>query len=317
MSLKLHTREQRKTRTVMDTLLVTPQLVKAWKIPPFQRPVKENNKVVTLAAALKSDSGVWPGIVTLGDVDGDIYIVDGQHRRAAFLLSGCSEGYCDVRMHYFDSIADAGEEFVTLNSALVKLNPDDILRGLEAALPELQFIRKNCPFVGYDMVRRKESSPIISMSVAIKAWRGAAREVPSNNSFDGGTTEVARRMSHDDAINLCNFLKLAEVGFGRDPQYYKLWGALNLTLSMWLYMRTVMTTDAKGHKRATRLSSEVFQKCLMSLSADPVYLSWLVGRSMRETDRSPAYGRIKDIFAKRAAMELGSKVFLPQPEWAA
>jgi hypothetical protein len=44
-------------------------------------------------------------------------------------------------------------------------------------------------------------------------------------------------------------------------------------------------------------------------------LDWLVGRSIGERDRVPAYGRLQTTFVHRATAETGKKVVLPQPAW--
>jgi len=54
----------------------------------------------------------------------------------------------------------------------------------------------------------------------------------------------------------------------------------------------------------------------MSISADTLYLDWLVGRKLGERDRSPAYDRIKKAFVKRLEQDMGRKPSLPAPAWA-
>lgn len=303
---------ERKTRTVVDTIMVTPESVAKWKSPLFQRPVNENAKVLALAEELKLDGGVWPGIVTLGMFQNDLYIIDGQHRRKAFLISGLQEGYTDIRTHYFTDMVDMGEEFVKLNSQLARMRPDDILRGLEGSIPLLGLIRQRCPFVGYDMIRKSPKAPIVSMSGVIRQWRASAADVPSSNVSGMGTTGLARTLNDEDTGYLIDFLTLAVQGFGREPEYYRLWGALNFTLCMWLYRRLVVTQYSQ---KSVRLSREMFKKCLMSLSANGDYLDWLVGRMLSERDRSPAYTKIKQTFGERLFAETGKKPMLPQPSW--
>ena len=46
------------------------------------------------------------------------------------------------------------EEFTRLNSSMVKMRPDDLLRAMESSTLSLQMIRKHCDFVSYDQVRR-------------------------------------------------------------------------------------------------------------------------------------------------------------------
>jgi hypothetical protein len=310
---KLKTEEQKITKTVMDTIEVTPELVKKWRDPPIQRPLKINRKVREVAEEMRIDTGVWKGVVTLGIVGGEIYLIDGQHRRAAFLMTGLKEGYCDVRVHYMNSVADMGEEFVLLNTSLVAMGPDDKLRALEPSMPILQMIRQVCPYVGYDSIRRNEKAPMLSMSTALRSWWGSMKEVPVNQGMNA--QDVAHATDEESAAALCEFLHLAHNAFGRDPVYYRMWGALNLTLCMWLYRRMVL--DKSLVKRATRISKEQFQKAMMALTASEVYVDWLHGRTLTEAHRSPCYARMSIIMSKRLTELVGQKVRMPSAPWVA
>jgi|SRR5215831_8080519 len=311
IEMKPKTAIEKKTQTVADTVMLTPESVKKWKSPPFQRPVKENKKVVALAEQLKVDGGVLPGIITLGVFKGETYLLDGQHRTRAFLLSGLKEGFTDVRKHYFDSMAEMGDEWVLLNSQLVRMGPDDILRGLEGSMPILQFIRNRCPFVGYDQVRRGASSPILGMSAALRCWRSSGTEIPAYTG--GAARDIAETMTEDDSRDLVEFLNIAFLGFGRESEYSRLWSGLNLTICMWLFRQMV---KVQWSPKVPRMLSENFKKCLMALSASTDYMDWLVGRKLNDRDRSPAYSRIRKIFTQRLHMETGTRHTMPQPPWA-
>lgn len=309
--LRLTTVSEKKTRTTVDTILVTPKILATWKSPPFQRPVTENEKVLALAEQMKADGGVWPGVVTLGRLGGETYLVDGQHRGRAFKLSGLEEGYVDVRILHVEDMAEMGEEFVRLNSQLVRMRPDDILRGLEHSVDALSKIRRACPFVGYDMIRRSEKSPVLSMSSVIRGWRSSSTEIPSPG---GGVSAamMARCLMEQDVRDLTDFLKDAMEAWGRDAEYLRLWGSLNMTMCMWIYRRMVLTQYSPA---TPRLSREQFKKCLMSLSADQKYLDWLVGRLLTERDRSPCYSRIRLMFLTRLQTDTGKRLKFPQPAW--
>ncbi len=310
---KLVSASEKKTRTTTDTIMVTPELLEHWKSPPFQRPVSENDKVRALAESMKVDGGVWPGTVTLGIWNGVTYVIDGQHRKASFLISGLEQGYTDVRVLHVSSMAEMGEEFVRLNSQLVRMRPDDILRGLEESVPALKEIRRCCPFVGYDQIRRGPSSPVVSMSMLLRIWRGSAANVPGSQAAGLSTPTLATTLVPEEAEQLIHFLTEAHLAFGREVEYARLWGGLNMVLCMWLYRRLVITQYSPKSPRLTR---EQFRKCLMSLSADSTYMDWLVGRHIGERDRSPAYGRIKSCFAIRLKAELQRNISLPQPDWS-
>lgn len=292
-----------------DVVVISPETLKTWRSPPFQRPIRITAKVEALVDQVKADGGVLPGIITLGVVDRAIYIVDGQHRAEAFRLSGLTEGMATVRTVACRSMAELGEEFVHLNTHLVALRPDDILRGLEASLRPLQVLRERCRFVGYDMIRRSDKAPLLSMSVVLRMWRGSSTEVPANN---GGAAAIAGSFTVDEAEACAGFLNVCFKAWGRDPEYAKLWGALNLILCAWLYRRIVLT---RYSAKTVPISGEQFCRALMSVSADPNYVDWLVGRNLGERDRSPAYQRLKSIIAGRLAQEIGKRPALPAPAW--
>lgn len=308
------TEAQKATHTTLDTIIVTPELVKSWRLPPFQRQLRVNEKVKLLALQIKVDE-VIPGVLTLGIISEDgrkvVYLLDGQHRREAFLQSGVELGYADVRQRHFESMEDMGEEFVNLNSQLVRMKPDDILRGLEGTNEALAKIKKTCPYVGYDMIRRSEKCPVVSMSALLRCWFGSSPEVPSLGGLTAST--LAKTLTIEEADTLIGFLNVAMNAWGRDQNYLRLWLNLNLTICMWLYRRMVITPYSA---KTSKLTKEQFGKCLMSLSADDTYLDWLVGRQLRDRDRSPAYARIRNIFAKRLENDLGKKVFMPGPAWS-
>lgn len=309
--VKPSTEAEKTTRTTLDTVEVTPDLVRSWKIPPFQRELKVNAKVLKLAETIKADDGVIPGVMTIGVLDKVRYLLDGQHRREAFILSECLTGYVDVRVAHYDTMAEMGREFVNLNSRLVNMKPDDILRGLEGIHGSLVKVRKRCPFVGYDQIRRGPKTPLLSMSALLRCWFASAPEVPAAGGMT--STDIVERFTDEEADSVITFLDMAIAAWGRDPEYHRLWLNLNLTVCMWLYRRLVITPFSP---RTPKLTKESFTKCLMTLSGDAHYLDWIVSRQLRERDRGPCYSRIKGLFAKRLEIETGKKPNLPQPSWA-
>ncbi len=302
----------------METKILSAEEIVEWKIPPFQRPLRVNQKVLDLAEEMKSTEQIQ-GVITLGRLGRDTYIIDGQHRIEGFRLSELKLVLADVRLLTVDSMAEMSEEFVYLNSSLVKMRPDDILRGLEGSIPAIATIRKACDFVGYDMVRRNGStSAMLSMSVLLRCWSGSSGETPTANSSGKSASSLAQSMNSGDVQSLTAFLQLCHSAWGRDPEYFRLWGALNLTICMWLWRRLVIDRDRPGGKRYAILTHADFKQCLMSLSADGDYLNWLPGRNMSDRDRSPCWSRIKAIFVRRLTDIRGDKkkALLPQPVWA-
>lgn len=313
------TKPPKSSQSKMETLIITPKMVNAWKIPPFQRPVRINEKVRRVTEEIKETETV-EGVLTLGVLRSDAatyYIVDGQHRIEAFRLSAIAEAIVDVRICIFDDMAEMAAEFHRLNDSLVRMRPDDILRALEASTPALQKIRKSCEFVGYDFIRRNTASPIVSMSALLRCWTASNNETPAGSNSGRSAAELAGSLDQQSTDNLISFLAVAHAAWGRDPEYYRLWGNLNMALCMWLWHKLVIDRDRYGSKRYAVLSIPEFKKCLMSVSAEGDYLSWLPGRNLTDRDRSPCYGKLKVTFAKRLTADAGGKKFLlPQPAWA-
>lgn len=322
MTLVEFKRPPRAARTQMETMLLDLETVGKWQHWPGQRPIRINDKVRRAAEEMVHTETI-NGMITLGLLDTGTskastapYLLDGQHRVEAFKIADIPEALADVRICHFDTMAEMGEEFVKLNSALVSMRPDDILRGLEASMGTLLYIRKNCDFVGYDSVRRSPTNPIISMSALLRCWFASGQDTPAGGGKSA--TNLAHDLTQEDAEKLVVFLQLALSAWGRDPQYWRLYGALNITLCMWLWRLLVLDTKEGGLRRTVVLKPDMFRKCLMSLSADSDYVDWLLGRLLSERDRSPCYTRIKSIFAKRLRNEHGGQVLkLPQPPWSA
>lgn len=302
-------------RSAMETLILTPNQIGEWRVPPFQRPVRVNQKVATLAEAISGEGGIITGVITLGRVrtDNATYIVDGQHRLEAFRISGLAECIADVRFITFDSMAEMADEFVRLNTALVRMRPDDILRGLESSTPSLAKIRRECRFVGYDQIRRGTSSPIVGMSMLLRCWQGSLPETPVLASCSA--TVVASQLTAEAAEDLVQFLIVAEKAWGRDAEYARLWNSLNMGICMWLWRRLVKDQDRQSTKRYIKLTIKQFTSCLMALSADGDYRDWLGGRKLSDGDRGPAYTRIKRIWSNRLAGEIREKIMFPQTVW--
>lgn len=301
---------EKATRTASDTLIVTPDEVETWKLPPFQRPLKINDKLQAIAKEI-AETEVIPGVVTLGMLGGQKYLIDGQHRRQAFVLSGIPTGYVDVRVTYYETMAEMAEEFYKLNSRIAVMKPDDYLRALETSEPLLKKIRKRCPFVGYGQIRRGENSPLLSMSSVLRMWWASSKDTPTNSGVSG--VDGIRLLSEDEAEHMMDFLEMAYAAWGRDAEYHRLWNTLTTTICMWLYRRIVLSQQST---RGTKLTKEQFKKCLMLLSSNADYLEWIRNRNLNEQTRSPAYRRIKEMFAKRITEETGIKAHLPAPDWA-
>jgi hypothetical protein len=308
----------RAQRSTMETLIVSVEEVEKWQLPKFQRPVRVNAKVLAIAEELKHNGGVMTGILTLGRIGTDptLWLVDGSHRREAFKHSGAHEMLVDVRICEFDSMAEMAKEFERLNTAIVRMRPDDVLRALEENLQPLQLIRQKCEFVGYDNIRRNGTkTPVVGMSALLRCWHGSRGETPTLQSISAA--QHGQTLDTVDAESLIVYLLTAHQAWGRDPEYYRLWANLNLTMTMWMFRHLVLNRD-RGVKRSVSLTVMQFKQCLTAISANGDYLDWLTGRILSERDRSPCYQRLKSIFVKRLMTEAanGKRPLLPSPPWA-
>lgn len=306
----MHYKFPKDSNTYLDTIVVDKDVLSDWKLPAFQRPLRVNAKLLEVVEEIKQTETI-PGIIHIGVLNDQGYKLDGQHRLEAFKMSSVKEAFANVCFTRFEDMASMGVEFVRLNGQISRLRPDDVLKGLEGTSSALKHLRKECPFVGYDQIRRNDRAPILSMSMALRCWYGSAGDTPT--SAAPAAVVIAKSFTDDDAELLSSYLSLCERAWGREDSYSRLWKGLNLTLCAWLYRRTVLEPSATS----TKLNRDNLKQCLMALSADPDYLDWLSGRTMNDRDRVSGYNRIKNIWSKRLQRELGKKIIrLPQPPWA-
>lgn len=309
-----------KTRSRMDTVMVEMRTLSGWKVPPFQRQLRINEKVREIAEDIRAAGGVIPGVLTVGILaagrDAGQYLVDGQHRVEGFRLSECREAVADVRFIEFDTMAEMGAEFVRLNSSIVRMRPDDVLRGLEESTPVLGTIRDRCPFVGYDQIRRGPTSALVSMSQVLRMWEGSGQPTPV--AMSKSAVHLAGEVSEESAAKMCLVLGMCYDAWKLDDNSKRLWGSLNMGICMWLWRRLVDDSDRKG-TRYIVLRNEQFRRCLMSIAANESYNDWLLGRQMGDRDRAPCYARLRQIFTRRILEDKvavkGGKIMLPAPAW--
>jgi hypothetical protein len=301
-------------RTQMETRLLCLEEMNGWTLPPFQREEVQNRKVVEFAERLMENGGMIGGVIHLGVLrheESVVYLVDGQQRRGGCNLSGLPEFIADVSRKIYDSMAEMAEDFKNINSRLVGLRPDDLLRAYEMSHDELRRLREDCPFVGYSSVRRDQRSwrPVVSMSATLRCWFGSAKPTPNPTN---AAVSLLDQLTVAQREPLTVFLRTAHSAWGSEPENYRLWNMLNLTICMYLYRALVMEPS----NRRLAVPPEMFRKCLMSVSANADYCDWLHGRNVGERDRVPCYKRLKTIFSTRLTSEYGGKLYkMPKPEW--
>lgn len=312
----------------MEILVLTLEDMEKWKSWHCQRPVKETHKVKEVAQHLTTNGGIIPGIIHLGVLTAEpeiVYLLDGQHRRRSATIAfaaSCDSLKFTVRLNTesFETLADMGRRYIELNTHLVTMKPDDILKGLEPSNEALQHIRRVTPFVGYTHAHRSGDSSSLSMATVLRLWASAGMETPTRRG--GSAVHIADELTREYDMaarpvveRLCEYLLLCKSAWTDDMQG-GLWGALNLTLCAWLYRRMVLVTERNKTRRYATLDDKAFKACLMALSADENYAPWLVGRALSERDRSPCYGKIREIFSARLKTDGHSNTMLPLPAWS-
>lgn len=314
----------RTLRTKMDVVLLTPESIRKWATPPFQRDKRVTARVKAVIEELKVNGGFIPGIITLGELKGATFLVDGQHRIEAFIQSGLSEGIADVRMCYFDTLSDMSEEFVRLNSPLVRMRNDDFLRGLEATNPMLAELRRRIPFAGYSNVRMRpttraartlpaKSSKVILMSTALRCWYGSIVFPTAGPS----SIECANMLDENEVRRLTHVMTICWEAWGAEPENNRLWGKLNISIVFWLWRRMVLREGLSRGSKTTILTPDQFRLCLMALAANGRYVEWLLGRNLTDRDRPPCYAHMTSIFKGRmGGMGIG-RGYVPLADWGA
>lgn len=301
-------------RTRMEVILITPGIIAKWKIPDFQRELRVTSKVLEVAEEIKREEGIVPGTIILGEYQGEIWIVDGQHRIEAFKLSKLTEGLINARIVTFSSEEDMADEFAKANDSIRRMAPDDRLRALEKTQPALFFLRQRCPFIGYGIARRgSETSPILSMSLVLRMWGHSANETPGGSSGAiRGATDMGRAISMEEAERCVQFLTAVYKAWGREQRYTALWNGLNLTLCAWLWRRCVTGTATK---KTTGITPTQFSRCAAALLENEDYLDYLRGRKLGDRDRSSTYLRVRQTFTAWLKEDGMGKVILPAPAW--
>jgi hypothetical protein len=304
-----------KNRSITKSMVLTRTLIDAWQAPGFQRPITDNAKLERYAMSLLK-SPVIASVIHLGRWEGNLYTIDGRHRLEGFRRSGLAQVRADVNIKDYasgeDGMREMAYDYVILSATIAKQRPDDGLRALEKTNGYLKSIRMDCPFVGYDQIRRNASSPLLSMAVALSAWHGSANEVPRTPK--AGAIENATCLTLVDCTHLTQFLKLAYTAWGNEFNNRRLWSTLNITLCMWVYRRMVMF-NANSLARATKLTPEQFLLGLRGLAGSANYVEWLTNRSLHERERSPAYGRLRAVFVGVLNEALQRRTLMPSPSW--
>lgn len=296
----------------LETVLVDADFIASLADPPIQRPVTKGAKFWQGVEKLKQTEQL-PGIIHIGVLRGQKYKLDGQHRLTMFSVSGLKECLADTRTLFFDSMGEMAEAMDGLNDHFSAFRPDDHLRALQFALPPLSYLKQACDFIGFGSIRKGEgSTPILSMSMVLRVWAGAATDMPTTK-MGMSATALAKALTEYESKLLGGFLSLCFKAWGRDAEYGKLWCGLNLSICAWFYRHAVIKRD---DDKQTTITREVFLECLRDLQADSTYVRFLDGRLLSDMHRGPCYRKALKVFASRLARETKKTPVLPSPPWS-
>lgn len=299
--------EANPTRTITSVIEVSRETLESLLTPHSQRELKTSNRNVKSQVKEIQQTGIIPGTILIGIVNGKAYKYDGQHRIWAALETDLDLFVTRIQVTEFASQAELGMATMKANAPLVRRTPDDNLKTMEDTYPVLKKIMKECPFLGYS---KRTTTVVMSANLALQCWDYSKRRAPSNR---GGTPvdKVIEKMSTDEAKKIIDTFHMLHEAWGADKQYKSMWSKLNVTLVLWLWRALV--DDPKSTGRSTRLTKAQFRDAIMGLSADSTYLSWIYGRLLRDDDRTPCYNRIKIIIVKRLREMHDISAILPTP----
>jgi len=287
-----------------EVRIVTVAEMTQWASPPFQRPVVEGRANLREVARIIRDTGEVPGVVTLGELDGVLYLIDGQHRRRATEMSERTEVMVYLVILKCLTMEEMSRRFLALNSSIVPIKVDDRLRSAEITNPNLRMIRDLCGFVGY----RKSAHHVVTMSVVLRSFLASCRDTP------GPLTGVlsSDRITLAEAEELAAALAVLYKSWGNTAGQESLWGGLNLSVCLWLYRRVVFEAATT---RNTTVTPDEFSVAMVGLT-DRVYLEWLRGKSTGPMFFPGTYDRIKSCLVAWLRSEGRTRIRLPSPSFA-
>lgn len=316
-----------------EVKLVTPEKMAEWQLPPFQRGFKPTDDVHKAAGDMQLEAAhdpeeafcTIPGIITVGVFKGDKYLLDGQHRRGAFIIAAgevivhggvsVKNALVEVRQKAFATMREMAEEYKELNSKLRVTTADDVLKAIAYDDPNMIRIAEACPWIGYDLTGKENRAKyLLSMSAAIRTWIGSNGVVPSNGPK--ASEIVEKMMSSEMASQIVDFFSACVEAGWLAPQAKRLWSTLNLGIVMWMWRRLVLGESVQrshGGIKPMVMTREEFVVCMAYL-VEEKYLHDLVGRSLQYRDRVPCYDRIKGLFTEALVQNGRTNPRFPMPQ---
>ena len=255
-----------------DVLLTIDDLEYLMK-PPCQRFVSKTKRVERLTEEMLKTGRLGVGILlVMGLPNGEVHLVDGNHRIEAFRNSGLKSIIVSVQTKSAKTYKDIAEEYIRCQCSLKTSTVDDKLKGIAVGHPPLQKIAQFCTFVTYKRASTR-SDCLISMSDVVHCWFDASTNPPTRYSGDKGIPieECAKLITDKDAACIIEWLLVCQISLGTVNRV--LWAPLNMTLCLWLYKQMVKG-GCKGP--CTRLKIAEFGRGLAGL-VNMKYTNYLKG----------------------------------------
>lgn len=282
-------------------------------LTPVHRPVTRNAAFLEMVELIKS-TGTIPGLVSIAYVDGVGWSAsDANHRLAAALETGLTEFVADLRNLKSLTVEQFAKEYLAANSTIKTQTRGDIIRAEAQLDSDLMDFMAAHPWLTFENSKRQDTVPV---QLLLSAGRLALVDNPSSSSRPKGAKSELESLGWlTDFANLCQQAwPLTTKG---NRLYYN---TLNLGLTAWLYLRIVPNTFLSEYqlsKRVTKVTPEVFLRCMQRVTSDQNYADWLPGRTLAERSRREAYNRLKALFTTQIKVVSDIKnPALPQPEWS-
>lgn len=304
---------------------LTPDVIKSWLTPYWQRPVRFNAKGRQLTEDIKLtrklDSVMIVGVVKKRNGKFDLYLVDGHHRKAAFLRSGAPYMDIDVKFVYVDKVEELSPLYLNCQEQITKSTANDNLQGLAVTNEVLQHIKSKCEFITYEGVRLGTIAHSINMSTVVQIWYDSMLDPPKKNTLTPSVsiTELAKKLTVDDADHIVQFMTLCRDNFEFKKLSSGLWLHINLVLCLWLFRVLVLREVWEGGEvyKVKHLTPRQFGVGLLGLKNDKYYLTLMRKKLNSSVDRKEAYQSIAKLFASNLrSCGVVSNPKLPRPQWA-
>jgi hypothetical protein len=255
----------------------------ALEIPEFQRDLCETRAYGDVRSRIER-TGEIPDQLVIWSYHGTLYVLDGQHRRAASLETAHQRFKVDLVVFEGTEVEAAAEyrrrqSKIKADTTGDRWQAEAIARGSRAGIA-----LSRDRYITCGKVKRDSAKPI-SIGTALRVWLSASKDVPAKATVN--VVDCLESMVLETALHLKNFVAACYAAWSNPKAYAPLWVAGNLVPLCWLYQQLVVSGE---------MSNEQFIAGAMRLT-DEHYLQFLIGKNFNNLDvhTSAVYRRMIEL----------------------